>query len=116
MRALRLFDSPLTPKTILEKSAPCATPVPRTRLFLTADTPKSVASAYAKNERPAANVNPFTPSGMLLTKKRTRSIRSLVGSPEASSTKCDLNDFDDTSDVEIQQPTKKVALQVGQGF
>lgn len=108
VRALRLFDSPLTPKTILEKSAVCATPAPRTRLFAT-DKPRAVACAYAKNDRPAANVNPFTPNGMLLTKKRTRSIRSLVGSPELSISKFDLNDSD-ASDSEIEQPTKRVAL------
>lgn len=63
VRALRLFDSPLTPKTILEKSSACATPAPRTRLF-GSDKPRPVASAYARNDRPPANVNPFTPNGI----------------------------------------------------
>lgn len=48
---------------------------------------------------------------MLLTKKRTRSVRSLVGSPEMSISKFDLHDSD-ASDGEIEQPTKRVALQV----
>lgn len=61
VRALRLFDSPLTPKTIIQKSS-SATPMPRSRLFC--DKPRAVASAYAKkSEQPAANVNPFTPDG-----------------------------------------------------
>lgn len=50
-------------------------------------------------------------AGMLLTKKRTRSIRSLVGSPEVSVSKLELNDSD-ISDSEIEQPTKRVALHV----
>lgn len=65
VRALRLFDSPATPKTIIEKSA-FATPAPRSRLFQhSSDKPRGVPSAYQKNERPAANVNPFTPNGEL---------------------------------------------------
>ncbi|RZC42351.1 Pkinase domain containing protein [Asbolus verrucosus] len=104
VRALRLFDSPLTPKTIIQKSA--ATPAPRSRLF--GDKPRAVASAYQKTEKPAANVNPFTPNGMLLTKKRSRSIRSLSNSPQIP--KFDLNESD-VSDTENEQPTKRVALQ-----
>lgn len=61
VRALRLFDSPLTPKTIIQKSS-SATPMPRSRLF--SDKPRAVPSAYAKKEQPAANVNPFTPDGI----------------------------------------------------
>lgn len=63
VRALRLFDSPLTPKTIIEKSA--TTPAPRCRLFT--DKPRAVASGYSKNDKPAANVNPFTPNGKYIT-------------------------------------------------
>lgn len=64
VRALRLFDSPLTPKTIIQKSS-SATPLPRSRLF--GDKPRAVASAYAKkDQQPAANVNPFTPDGNIV--------------------------------------------------
>ncbi|KAK9754197.1 Protein kinase domain [Popillia japonica] len=91
VRALRLFDSPLTPKTILEKSAVCATPAPRTRLFAS-DKPRAVACAYAnKNDRPAANLD-----------HRKLTYRTIPTSPE-------LNDSD-ISDGEIEQPTKRVAL------
>lgn len=48
---------------------------------------------------------------MLLSKKRTRSIRSLMGSPEIRAPNFDLNESD-TSDVETEQPTKRVALRV----
>lgn len=49
-------------------------------------------------------------AAMLLKKKRTRSIRSLLGSPDFnSSMKTDYNDSD-LSDIEIEQPTKRVAL------
>lgn len=65
VRALRLFDSPLTPKTIIQKSS-SATPLPRSRLF--SDKPRAVASAYARrDEQPAANVNPFTPDGKTIS-------------------------------------------------
>jgi wee1-like protein kinase len=82
VRALRLFDSPATPKTLLEKcSLPTpSTPTPRSRLFSRIEKPKGLACAYPKVDKPSANVNPFTPNGMLLmSKKRTRSKRSLVG-------------------------------------
>ncbi|GLV37056.1 Wee1 kinase [Carabus blaptoides fortunei] len=110
VRALRLFDSPATPKTIIEKSA-FTSAAPRSRLFQSGEKPRGVASAYSsKNDKPAANVNPFTPNGMLLhSKKRSRSKRSLLGSPEFCVPKFDLNDSD-ASDGEIEQPTKRVAL------
>lgn len=73
VRALRLFDSPATPKTIIEKSS-FVTPAmgPRSRLFQgTGEKPRAVPSAYSKPERhrvrPQANVNPFTPNGKLKT-------------------------------------------------
>lgn len=111
VRALRLFDSPLTPKTIIQKSATCSTPMlSKTRLF-SSEKPRSVPSAYSKIEKPQVNVNPFTPDGMKLTKKRTRSVRSLVGSP-LPKTNRNLNfDDSDMEDQETQQPTKRLALQ-----
>lgn len=58
VRALRLFDSPLTPKTIIKEST--ITSFPRSRLF-SSDKPRAVASAFYKPDKPLANVNPFTP-------------------------------------------------------
>ncbi|ENN71650.1 hypothetical protein HUJ04_000937 [Dendroctonus ponderosae] len=107
VRALRLFDSPLTPKTIIEKSSVPTTPLPRSRLF--GDRPVAVPSAYAERIKPTANVNPFTPDAQLLSKKRSRSLRSLE-SPNLKITRVDLNDSD-VSDYDIEQPTKRVALQ-----
>ena len=87
VRALRLFDSPATPKTLIEKSA-MHTPIPNkcTRLFHP-DKPKAVPTSYhSKCDKPLANINPFTPNGMLLTaRKRTRSKRSLIGYVSISS-------------------------------
>lgn len=81
VRALRLFDSPATPKTLVEKST-MHTPVPTkcTRLF-PPDKPRSMSSGFLlKPDKPTANVNPFTPNGMLITaRKRSRSKRSLIG-------------------------------------
>ncbi|PSN34900.1 hypothetical protein C0J52_16510 [Blattella germanica] len=115
VRALRLFDSPATPKTLLEKcsylNSP-ATPSPRSRLFGRIDKQKGIPSAYPKSDKPTANVNPFTPNGMLLmSKKRTRSKRSLVGSPTEGTylPTFKLNDSEG-SDSEVEQPTKRLAL------
>lgn len=78
VRALRLFDSPATPKTLMEKSTMPSFPSKCTRLFAL-DKPRP-CSYQNKSDKPAANVNPFTPNGMLLTaRKRTRSKRSLNG-------------------------------------
>ncbi|XP_046744090.1 wee1-like protein kinase [Diprion similis] len=111
VRALRLLDSPATPKTLIEKSIN-HTPLPSrcTRLFHL-EKPRAVASCYpTKSDKPTANVNPFTPNGMLLTaRKRTRSKRSLNGSPDIRIPKFDLVDSED-SDNEVEQPTKRVAL------
>ena len=80
VRALRLFDSPATPKTLIEKSA-MHTPIPGkcSRFFNGHDKPRmSMSSNYKLPDKLAANINPFTPNGMLITaRKRTRSKRSL---------------------------------------
>ncbi|CAH2056061.1 unnamed protein product, partial [Iphiclides podalirius] len=96
VRALRLFDSPHTPKTLLEK---CSTPShhpPRSRLFppkLSAPTGVPSGSSHhlhppscdedsalgslppdelddSRVRRPLANINPFTPDGQALNKKK----------------------------------------------
>ncbi|KAH0537893.1 wee1-like protein kinase 2 isoform X1 [Cotesia glomerata] len=112
VRALRLFDSPATPKTLVEKST-MHTPVPTkcTRLF-PPDKPRSMSSGFLlKPDKPTANVNPFTPNGMLITaRKRSRSKRSLIGSPDMRIPKFDLTDSGE-SDHEGEHPTKRLALQ-----
>lgn len=98
VRALRLFDSPHTPKTLLEK---CSTPThhpPRTRLFppkinvqtgmpsgsshhlhppsgdddsaLGSLPPDELDESRLTVRRPIANINPFTPDGQALNKKK----------------------------------------------
>lgn len=52
---------------------------------------------------------------LLHSKKRTRSKRSLLGSPDFVVPKFELNDSD-LSDNEIEQPTKRVALHVSTFF
>ncbi|XP_058461485.1 wee1-like protein kinase [Malaya genurostris] len=90
VRALRLFDSPATPKTIIQKSrsnflkaAADASTKDANSLGKTNDENRQ--TIYEKprpvplhrnyeNVIPSANVNPFTPPGMFMrTKKRTRS-------------------------------------------
>ena len=94
IRALRLFDSPATPKTLLQKCAnssapreaaePIARPGPRSRLFrnriASSVTPVATPSPpeSEKKVKEVANINPFTPTGMLLSsRKRSRSKREL---------------------------------------
>ncbi|XP_014479674.1 PREDICTED: wee1-like protein kinase [Dinoponera quadriceps] len=110
VRALRLFDSPTTPKTIIEKSV-MHTPLPsKCNRFFSLEKPKP-CSYPNKSEKPAANVNPFTPNGMLLAaRKRTRSKRSLNSLSDIEIPKFDLADSED-SDNDIEQVTKRVALQ-----
>ncbi|XP_014228528.1 wee1-like protein kinase 1-A [Trichogramma pretiosum] len=116
VRALRLFDSPATPKTLMEKST-MHTPIPTkcSRLFHNTDKPKPIPSGYYKHpEKPAVNINPFTPNGMLLTaRKRTRSKRNLIGSPDKIVRKIDseLGDSEESEESEVEHPTKRVALQ-----
>ncbi|XP_012254618.1 wee1-like protein kinase isoform X2 [Athalia rosae] len=112
VRALRLFDSPATPKTLMEKST-AQTPIlpPRCTKLIHMEKPRAVASCFpSKSEKPAANVNPFTPTGMQLNaRKRTRSKRNLNSSPELRATSLDTSDLENL-DVEVEQPTKRVAL------
>ncbi|XP_071441120.1 wee1-like protein kinase 1-A [Hetaerina americana] len=109
VRALRLFDSPATPKTLIEKCSNIITPSPRSRLFRGCDRPRSVACAYAQPEKPAANLNPFTANGMFLaSKKRTRSKRSLTCSSADLNKSVEVES--EGSDLETEQPTKRIAL------
>lgn len=98
IRALRLFDSPATPKTLLQKctttdSSSGGRAQLRSRLFLArqktlvstsnqAATPSTPQQQYHQQKvdegkcttKEVANINPFTPTGMLLSsRKRTRS-------------------------------------------
>lgn len=94
VRALRLFDSPATPKTILQKSKfvkalggvnaaakdgdVLAKPIDGTlgaAASVICEKPRAVPlHRNYENVLPPANVNPFTPPGMFMrTKKRTRS-------------------------------------------
>ncbi|XP_055546833.1 wee1-like protein kinase [Wyeomyia smithii] len=89
VRALRLFDSPATPKTIIQKSTSkilkslangCAkdgleVPAVDAKVSSICEKPRAVPlHRNCENVRPSANVNPFTPPGMFMrTKKRTRS-------------------------------------------
>ncbi|KAB0800650.1 hypothetical protein PPYR_06390 [Photinus pyralis] len=107
VRALRLCDNPLTPKTIVHKSSTLDSPMPRTRLLTPYDKRRGFACTYRSNDQPAANVNPFTPNGMTANKKRTRSYASLLASPKLGTS----NDDSDMSDAEIEQPTKRRALE-----
>lgn len=130
VRALRLFDSPATPKTLLDhcrqatNQSMLATPAPvRSRSRIAATVASSKLSVEKRSTslrpqdrlpQPAANVNPFTPTGMLLTsKKRTRSKRSLNGSIGESfqgvEAEAALNFDTDGSDAE-ELPPKRIAL------
>lgn len=89
VRALRLFDSPATPKTIIQKStskfmkalgnvpskeSDLAKPIDTNGVVIN-EKPRAVPlHRNYENLIPSANVNPFTPPGMFMrTKKRMRS-------------------------------------------
>lgn len=82
VRALRLFDTPITPKTIYEKSNGhygSSLMEPRFRAGLYRETPpRPAATAFPRKlDKPVANINPFSPDEQLRMRKRTRSLRSL---------------------------------------
>lgn len=156
IRALRLFDSPATPKTLLLKSTTTTSadssfnsrPHSRSRLFpsgrgrtlaasstwdSTAVTPSPPTSSHqnprlqnssSSNKgrvREVANINPFTPSGMLLSsRKRTRSRREhethhgeteLPTDMDTSFDDCCCDDSCDECEDEAGRPTKRLAMQ-----
>lgn len=91
VRALRLFDSPATPKTIIQKStskfmkalgnvvpskeSDLGKPIETNGAVVINEKPRAVPlHRNYENLIPSANVNPFTPPGMFMrTKKRMRS-------------------------------------------
>ncbi|RXG56527.1 Wee1-like protein kinase 1-B [Armadillidium vulgare] len=159
IRALRLFDSPATPKTLYQKCAADSTSskvsrnrskillrskvkdslkqnsfsnnpesTPASKLSKAQNNPKSVSSAVG-----LANINPFTPSEMMLSRKRTRSKRDLNKSNTSTSEvncvsdttatieseDCSLEkvhdssveeEFLDEDDDEINHPSKRISI------
>ena len=116
VRSRRLFESPATPKLLVNgrdanrtpATAIMATPAPtrtRARALFTAGSAAKSSVEEGRERQPAANVNPFTPSGRLLTGKRTRSQRNSNGS---SLNSLDQGDASDDSDEEV--PLARMAL------
>ncbi|XP_022079344.1 wee1-like protein kinase 1-A [Acanthaster planci] len=129
LRNLRLFDTPHTPKSLIERSRPLITPAAATgsqrrrgglgsRLFLgnksrneldnrqTKSAPR-IGGLRNKQEAQLANVNPFTPSAMVLNASRKKRQRR-----EGMGDLWDL-DVDDieNSDVDaLPNPCKRIAL------
>ncbi|KAK3882997.1 hypothetical protein Pcinc_012650 [Petrolisthes cinctipes] len=129
IRALRLFDSPATPKTLLQKSTTDTSGRAqlRSRLFLARQ--KTLVSATQSTPSPpqqqkegkcstkeVANINPFTPTGMLLSsRKRTRSRKktTLTGAtdvPESMELETCCNESCDECEDESGRPTKRLAI------
>ncbi|XP_059616749.1 wee1-like protein kinase [Phlebotomus argentipes] len=143
VRALRLFDTPATPKTILKKlsvsearnaakdpdrsrgEADFMDVLARPIDYHSSSTPLQLDRVRPRvmplhlhnlsfdQKRPSANINPFTPDGMLMkTKKRTRfelsenhnhSLPPRLG--------CDGGRFSDDDSYEMRQAPKRLALQ-----
>lgn len=155
IRALRLFDSPATPKTLLQKCGNTTTntespsnsfsgrPGTRSRIFpagrpgrggpvTETQTPSSQPGQESetpsqqdtgKQQRQKANINPFTPTGMMLSsRKRSRSRRDMDGSPSETflpptmeleieeEELCDDSCDGDDCQTDIGRPTKRLAL------
>lgn len=139
VRALRLFDTPATPKTIIQKSSSLTarnnTP-PNSTAFPISIVP---ATPNAHHQRPkaipihnkmldsfVANINPFSPNNLLQSKKRSRAIdfqslhmpTTTTGSTESLANKSysSIHSMgDDTADETIvedeRQAPKRLALQ-----
>ena len=73
LRALRLYDTPHTPKSLLKKAQRRITRANRSKLQAK-DADQSKNRSLLDPDRPQANVNPFTPNNTLLSSgvKRTR--------------------------------------------
>lgn len=135
VRELRLFDTPATPKTLIQKSSANKFIYdPDNVLFSTMTKPIS-GSTPVLAERPkpfplhnraldngiqSANVNPFTPDSYLITqKKRSRTQlgrenyhnNSLPSNAFHEARKGILKYSDDEDCVEIRQAPKRLALQ-----
>ncbi|XP_059484068.1 wee1-like protein kinase 2 [Neocloeon triangulifer] len=120
VRALRLFDTPITPKTIIEKSNPGLL----SGVNLPEDFPRPIPSSFKPTvEKPVANTNPFTPDILLRFRKRTRSLRnlnSLHSSPnsvnssmqsiEDSQTAMQQGSMLEDDEDEVRQPRKRIAI------
>lgn len=121
VRALRLLDRPLTPRTLSANSV--CTPPRRSRLFLSpfdqqqqqsVDGAETSCSSLA--EVPSVNINPFTPQALRMQKNKKR-MRDQVspGLPGISSQSnipmmTFSNDQDMNDDSDLQPPSKRLAL------
>lgn len=110
--ALRLFDSPQTPKSLLERSSAVnrtidfKRPVSRLRRgFLKGRGFESEPRTGPRSRQVTANVNPFTPEASSIGAKRTRNEDSRNGSI--------LEDDDENDEMEDEifgNPAKRLAL------
>ncbi|CAD6997247.1 unnamed protein product [Ceratitis capitata] len=122
VRALRLFDTPATPKTILQKSrnhlsAAVAADVARKNQI--EERPRSLPlhNRVKDNFQPQWNVNPFTPDSFLARNKKrcrtqfgrdnlsNRSLQIFLNSEE------EKDDGEGDENVELVQAPKRLALQ-----
>uniref|UniRef100_T1JB71 Wee1-like protein kinase n=2 Tax=Strigamia maritima TaxID=126957 RepID=T1JB71_STRMM len=118
VRALNLFDSPQSPKSLLQSSAEngtfsdIKTPVRssiRGRLFSTGDSANSTSNPPRARAIHLLNINPFTPTAMMASGcKRPRSAKSKfnVSGDNFNNSIEDFEDFDDDD----PEPTKKIVL------
>ncbi|KAL9929467.1 wee1 kinase [Glossina fuscipes fuscipes] len=129
VRALRLFDTPATPKTILEKSsgnhlsgvAAAESTKKQEMLFMkTLERPRSLPLHRALDnvmQPQTANVNPFTPDSLMAHNKKryrtpgienlnNRSLQLFLNTNDDM-----LNDAEGENTPEINQAPKRLALQ-----
>ncbi|TDG45667.1 hypothetical protein AWZ03_007942 [Drosophila navojoa] len=131
VRALRLFNTPATPKTILQKSttncnhlSAAAAAVKREDVYKVTERPRSLPLHNHRTMQPqdTANVNPFTPDSLLAhNKKRCRTQfgrenlnlsamqKFLLSDPGEDDGVQDANGLDSMREIHQQAP-KRLAL------
>ncbi|XP_067625595.1 wee1-like protein kinase [Eurosta solidaginis] len=124
VRALRLFDTPATPKTILQKSRnhlSAAVDADVARKSEIGERPRSLPlhnRAFENVHQQSANINPFTPDSFLARNKKR--CRTQFGRDNLSNQSLQIflnseedykNDSDANGSVEVIQAPKRLALQ-----
>ncbi|XP_010882544.1 wee1-like protein kinase [Esox lucius] len=110
-RKLRLFDTPHTPKSLLNKArtASSASSSRRVALFGNVDSTGKTGQDVRRNQTPLVNINPFTPESLLIqsvTQQRTNRKRAHWNDSCGE----DMEASDAETEEEILPPPKRITM------